>query len=85
MHCFTGQWGFGETVSLPLLLISMWSLYEEALHLIFRTFSEGNGTYVAVDLVCLWKVSSEFSYMSSCGNPRIYFLTNPLIKHDSRS
>lgn len=34
-----------------------------AVHLLFRSFSEVNGPYVAVDLVCLWEeVSSGFSY-----------------------
>jgi len=66
LRCYTGSGVFGETMSLPLLSISMWSFYPllwRTVNIIFRSFSEGNDPYEAVDLMCPWEeVSSGSSY-----------------------
>ena len=51
----------------PLLSV-MWSYYPllwRAVHLVIVSFSEGNNSYISVDLVCPWEeVSSGYFYTS---------------------
>lgn len=73
---------FYETVSLPLLPILTWSFFLllwRVLHLVFRSLSERNDPYVALDLMFLWEeVSSGSSYAAMLDSPsppsqRVFF------------
>lgn len=62
---------FADIVSLPLIPFSVWSfnpLLWRVVHLVFRSFSEGNDSYVAVDLVFLWEEVSSGSSMPQSWN-----------------
>lgn len=67
--CYTRSGVFGKAMSLPLLSISVWSFHPllwRSINLIFRSFSEGNDPYEAVDLLCPGEeVSSGPSYTST--------------------
>lgn len=70
--CCTGSGVFGDTASLPLLPVSVWSLslcYGGAIQLVFRSFSQEIDPYVAVGLVCLWKEMSSGSQYTAILNP----------------
>ena len=73
---------FCETVSLPLLPILMWSSFPllwRVLHLVFRSLSERNDPYVALDVMFLWEeVSLGSSYAAILDDPpppsqRVFF------------
>ena len=53
-HCTRGE-SFGETVSLPLLPLSVWLLLslivEEAIYLVFCSFSGGITPFITIDVV----------------------------------
>lgn len=56
--------GFGMTVSLPLLPVSMWSfcpLLWRTVHVFFTYISEGHDPSVAGDLMCAWEEMSSGS------------------------
>lgn len=66
-----------ETVSLPLLPVTMWSFISFVVaHLVSRSFPKGNGPYVAVDLLCSGRGMSSESLYST-----IFPAKNQLLKH----
>ena len=71
---YTNSGVFGETMSLPLLAISVWSFHPllwRSINLIFRSFSEGNDPYETVDLLCPGEeVSSGSSYTGTLQKPK---------------
>lgn len=70
--CCTGGGVFGDTASLPLLPVSVWSFslcYGGAVQLVFRSFSEEIDPHVAAGLVCPWEDMSSGSQYTAILNP----------------